>query len=51
MFFKNWNWKRIVLNTFIIFFGLLYINELRYEIAKSIVFCGMVIALVLFNKE
>ena len=27
--FKNWNWKKILLNTFIILFGFIYINELK----------------------
>lgn len=49
--FKNWNWKKILLNTFIILFGFIYINELKYEIAKSIIFCGMIFALVFLNKD
>ncbi len=49
--FKDWNWKKILLNAFIIIFGFVYISDLRVDLAKSIVFCGMIFALVFLNKD
>jgi hypothetical protein len=49
---KNWNWKIILLNAFIIICGFYFANDVDLnKIAVGIVYAGMAIALVWLNKE
>jgi len=49
---KSWNWKRIVLNIFIIISGVYFSNIVDVnKLAVGIVYCGMIMALVFLNKE
>jgi hypothetical protein len=49
---KNWKWNKIFFNFLIIFLGMYFASVVdSNKIAVSIVYAGLAVSLVLFNKE